>query len=213
MSDEVDSEIKSITEEERSGFDLRARLQSRALREDEIVIYTDDVTAEKLGDARDDVNRFGVVVGRFREGVLGEIDALADGEDRSALEAQAAELRRELESTAFEFSLHAVPEIAVKAARREARKLLNIKGKVPESLEEEYGDALTALMCTRIVAGLKDRATGDSKARVTYQEARDLSDYLSSSEWLRLVQAINEVQFKQAVGDQVTSDPHFSQAG
>lgn len=210
----IEEEIKEVAEEAREGFDLKGFLQARKFRTDTITLYTDEVAGVALGDARDeDKTVFGTKIGteRVRYGLLGEIDALDPEEDAgkiAELKATAAELKATLEETSITLTLQSVPQIVNESATRHAKKALSIKGKIPEDREDEYYAQRDSHLFSNIIKSAS-LPSGETKPKLTPSEVGDLRSYLPSSEWTRLVMAITELQFKQAVGTAAVSDADF----
>lgn len=210
----IEEDIQEVAEEAREGFDLKGFLQSRTFRTDSIRLYTDEVAGTALGDARDeDKTVFGTKIGteRIRYGILGEIDALdpeEDGEKIADLKAAAAELKATLEATAITLALQSVPQIVNESATRHAKKALGIKGKVPEDREDDFYAHRDNHLFSNVIKSVS-LPSGETKPKLTPSEVGDLRSYLPSSEWTRLVVAITELQFKQAVGTAAVSDADF----
>lgn len=210
----IEEEIKEVAEEAREGFDLKGFLQARKFRTDTIRLYTDEVTGLALGDARDESKMvFGTKIGseRIRYGILGEIDVLnpeEDAEKIAGLKERAKELKATLDESAITLTLQSVPQVVNESATRHAKKALGIKGKVPEDREDDYYAHRDNYLFSNVI-GSVTLPSGESKPRLTPSEVSDLRGYLPSSEWTRLVLAITEVQFKQAVGTAAVSDADF----
>lgn len=75
-------DIANIEKTAKRGFDLAARLKGRGLRKSTITLYLDDEVGAELGFAADLRNKLGELVGRHREGVVGELDRLTDLRER-----------------------------------------------------------------------------------------------------------------------------------
>ena len=210
----IEEEIKDTVEEAREGFDLKALLQGRKFRSKTITLYTDEATGELLGDARDeDKTLLGQKVGsdRVRSGLLGRIDALdpeEDGDEIATLQARAAELRATLAESGITFELQSVPPLVTEAADRYARRTLSIKGKPTEDKQVDFNRASDIYLFSNVIKSVT-LPSGETKPRLTPSEVGDLRDYLPQSEWLRLVIAVTEIQFKQAIGEAAVSDADF----
>ena len=68
----------ALERETRDGFDPKERLKGRGLRKSTIVLFLDEELGPEIGDARDAYNGNGGFIGRIREGIIGEIDALEE---------------------------------------------------------------------------------------------------------------------------------------
>lgn len=82
MPAQVAEELVKIASTTKRGFDLQARLKGRGLRKATITIYLDEEKGPELGWAKDIRNALDEVVGREREGVMGEIDALLEEKNK-----------------------------------------------------------------------------------------------------------------------------------
>lgn len=217
-------EIQAVVTEAKEGFDLKKRLQGRALREAHITLYLDETTGEELGEASDTpiTNDFGLVVRRVvvREGVLGDIADLgaADGDEtpedrekRATLEARKTELLARLEQTAITVHLRAVPPLVVTDVRRSTKLALDIKGKnIPDEREEEFNLAHNARLLAAALVSIRDHESNTINSKPDLDDATNLADYLPFSEYARLRTKMTEVLFKNAVAEAVTDDADFS---
>jgi hypothetical protein len=213
----------------REGFDLRERLLGVAPLTKEVTVYTDAVTGKELGGAEDVRGQGGIVLGRRRWGVLGELEeaqlsakALLDSDDVSeekvaALEAKAAELTkksktllRKLEKTALHFTLQAVPDLVIRDTRRKAKQFLGIKGKGIDGREEEFALEYSALLLAASVKEWKDGSTGQTYTSLTDEQARDLRDFLPQGQFNRLDTAMLELSFETQIGNHATDSADFS---
>src|SRR4051812_48451685 len=81
MSDAATKDPAEMTDVEKvtkKGFNMRERLEGRALRQAKITLYLDEDAGLELGHAEDMRNQANMVVGRSRAGILGDIDALEE---------------------------------------------------------------------------------------------------------------------------------------
>lgn len=76
MPPELAAKVEDIAQTTKKGFDLTARLKNRGLRRGGVTLYLDEEKGPELGWAYDQKDLLGNVLGRAREGVLGEIDTL-----------------------------------------------------------------------------------------------------------------------------------------
>lgn len=74
----LESAVSEIAEMTKKGFDLQARLRGRGLRKATITLFLDEQKGPELGWAYNVENEFNQVVGRAREGVVGDIDRLQE---------------------------------------------------------------------------------------------------------------------------------------
>lgn len=159
VPDEVKAEIEGIAEEEKKTFNLKDRLHNRRARNETVTVYTDEVTGDELGGARDVRGQLGQVIGRRRWGVLGDIDLLKseieiqqavitsapeeanDTREKAqavideklaeieVLKDKARPLIRTLNQSGLTFRLRSLPPVIKKDAKRQARKSLGITKK------------------------------------------------------------------------------------
>lgn len=223
-------DIEEIQNEARKGYDLRARLAESNSRTKTVTVYTDANLGAELGYATDEEVYAGIKSGRrIRKGLIGELDALK--EQAAALEgdegatqddvdeihkraksigAKIAKVRKEMEQTAFVFTLRSVPEAVIKDCRRKARKSLGIKGKgIPEGREEEYADEYTFHMLAASVQSWEDKKTGDTFDAVTVDQARDLQGFLPRGQFQRLDEAMVELSLEVAIANSAVDDADF----
>jgi len=79
MAETIDqAEVERIAKITKKGFDLKARLEGRGLRRASITLYLDEELGAELGDAHDIRNNLGIVVGRERSGLIGELDKITE---------------------------------------------------------------------------------------------------------------------------------------
>lgn len=203
----MSEEIEGVVAEAKKSFNMVDRIKGRDMRVDSVTIYLDEPTGTALGGARDIKNAFQVVTGRDRWGVLGEIDA-AIAEDPAAdvteLRNEAVELTKKLQESALTYHLHAVPDFIVKAARRSAKKAAGPRAQN----SEDYDDILYAHLIAAMIRKVVD-ADGAESGGVDFEGATVIQEYAPPHEYLRLLAKVNEVQFKQAVSDQVTGSADF----
>ena len=222
MTDQ-NAEIQEIITEAKGTFDLRARLQGRKLREDNIVLYLDQDAGDELGQDREEKNDFGVRT-TVREGVLGRLadlnGTLETVEDRDVkdaleveiltLEAKRLALLARLEATGLNVKLRAVPRVVVKDCKRQAKKAVGIRGKVSEADEEAYSDSFTAHLLSAVIVTIEDRESGGETGKLSVQDAALLDEQLPDDQFARLLEKQNDVQLKNTVGEGVTDQADFS---
>lgn len=204
---EVDAEIEAVATQAKAKFNLSDRVKNRNLREATVTVYLDEVTGAALGGAEDKKTILGVVTGRERWGVLGEIDAAIaeDPEaDVSVLRNQAIALTKTLQESALTLHLRAVPEVAVKSARRHAKKAAGTGADNASEYNEVLYNHLIAACVRKVVDS--DGAESDG---FDLESAAELQDYLPSAEHNKILAKVNEIQFKQAVSDSVTGSADF----
>ena len=213
--------IKETAEEARAEYDLDARLRNIPKRkEDGFIVYTDEITGEALGYAKDieaEKNQIGITIVpgyRARAGLVGKLDELEtagepDTKAIAKLKKEIAALRAALKATAFSFVLAAVPPIVNDVAKREAKKRAGIKGKITEDKISDYSDEYTAIIFSKVMTSFTDLQNGAVVSPVTAGQAKSFKSYLPESEYGRLVHKINELQFKATIDESATADADF----
>jgi len=208
----MSDDIEEIATEARKTFDLSDRLKKRRMRTDTQKVYTDEVLGNKLGWVKEVTNNFGMVVDTEHVGILGQIaeaKAADSDADVSKLREAAIDLKMELEQSALTFHLQAVPPIVAKVARRKARKVANVTGKnLTDEQTEDLTDAYMAQILSSVIVKVVDFDESESGA-LSVEQAGDLKDSLPPSEYEKLAAKLNDVQYRQAVGDQITADADF----
>lgn len=222
VKDATEAKVEAIAEEARSTFNLRDRLsKKRKFRTKELILITDEETAEKLGGTRPKFKYIGdypIEDGHYSWGVLGTINELtaanidgANDEKIADLEKEAAELRTLLLSTSIEVDLRAIPPILERDARRVAKKALGITGKnIPEDQTEDFEERQATEILVRMVTRLKDHSDGAETTSITIDDADALNDLLPSSEIGRLSRAMGNLRFENVVSDAATEQVDFS---
>lgn len=227
MANKKKDPAEEIVSKAREEFDVLAVLQDRPMRTRSIRLFTDEPLGEKIGGREyvADVNEFGLPVKKLRTwGIIGEIADLnveyaknpTDAVKRkiAALKKQVKTLSDELQSTAFEMELHDVPGIVQDVAERFARKVVGIKGRLPEEgdpLYDEYNRERDAQLLTHMVTSLKNNATGQTNIGISVENARALKELLPRSEWLKVIIAMIELLQERAIAQQGIEDLDFSQ--
>jgi len=211
MTDEIiDETVSKITEEAQAEFDLFNNVSEQVRVEDTIRLFRDEVSGKKLGTAYDGRNEAGIMV-RQRSGILGRIDELEsrieteltdeEREELTELIEEAAGLREKLFSTSFTVTLRAFPEIAEKVAKRETRKRFIKKG-MKQVADEDAEDMERFWIHSLLVNAIVEvkQASGAIKNSLTMDEVETLqAQILPKTEWARLREKLDEVQFEQKI--------------
>lgn len=222
MSDSIESEIQAIVDDAQDNFDLGARLRSRSVRTKNVRVYTDEVTGDKLGGAEiiEELNADGIRVRKPRSwGLTAELIALKalkepseeQVEQIAQLELEIKGLAKKLESTAIDFTLRAIPKVIKKDAKRAAREHLGIKGKlsIEDPRFEDFLDEEDAQLFHRVVASFTDHEDGRTRRGISLENARALKAYLPEGEYSRLITALRELLWQNAIAEKVTEDADF----
>ena len=218
----IEETAQEIAESARDGFDLKAKLQGRGMRTKTQTIYTDEITGERLGgvEMREEINRLGMPMKVPHSwGIMGEIVELSRTEelekknaDRiAALKEEVKTLARELERTAMDFELRAVPKAVKRDTHRAARDALGIKEKVTENHPryDEYVEEREAQIMQRVIVSIHDRESDSTKRRITIDDARAMSGYLPDWEYAKLSAAVNELLWENTISEQAVEDADF----
>lgn len=207
-------------EQVKADFDLIDRLRGRRMRSGRITIYTDEPTADELGGAYDLKNGFGVLEGRERWGVLGEIDAI-EAEDENKREAgwktkvnglkkRAKELRAKLDESAIIFHLEAVPPVIIELEFKAAQKPFRDKQtkKIPADRSQEATNAALNAVYSKIIRKI-ETPDGGLKTDITVKDTEALRDYLPKQEYQRLQAKIDDIQERAVIDSSVVDDSDF----
>lgn len=192
---EVTSLIDGITAEAKKTFSLGDRLENRGYREDTLVLYTDDEHAYAHS----------VVAAKLQQATLrGDEDAVANL--TSQLE-QLAELTRASRVTV---TLQAIPAIVLKDIKRKARKAFVKKGPIPEEKLDDYLEVFNHYVVGSCIRRVVD-ADGavDETNWLDHNNVKKLEDFLPGSEWQKLWDKVEDIQFADKIGQLATSDPDF----
>lgn len=218
----------ALAEEARKGFDLRARLRGANKLTKNITVYTDAVAGAELGGAENVENQYGIVTGRRRWGLKGELDALQerlttlgaqDAPDEDEVEALVAEIAavnkklpaalKKLDQSALVFTLTGIPEFVARDARRRAKKAAGIKGKGLDGKEEEFGLEYVPILLASSVLTWEDKASGEKYGELTVDEAKALRDELPVGQFPKLDAAMIKLSFEAQIGQEATDSVDF----
>ncbi|MFT4258048.1 hypothetical protein [Microbacterium sp.] len=126
------------------------------------------------------------------------------------IEKELAAVRKDLESTAFEFHLISLPSIADRKARREAKVALGIKGKnIPEAKADDFNAEFASRLIAASVEKWVDRQTGVTYTGITPEQVNDLRDWLPIGQYARIDTAVSELSFQAAIADGATDNADF----
>lgn len=222
MPPEAKAELDQIVAQTKKGFDLHARLHNRGLRKATITLFLDDDMGSKLGQVDDLVDIMGNVTGRLREGIMGrieEIESLSEEERKKApiakelanLKDEREKLVAEMFKSAITVKMQAVPPIIQNDSRRKAKRDLEITEKdIPSEKAVEFNMAYTAHLLSVVIQSITDNETGAVNDEVDVQDAKELMDHLPPGQFSRLDQALNKVQFTDAISRSIEGQEDFS---
>lgn len=217
MTEETTPEAAEI-QEQREGFDLLDRLVKRPKRKPEVVtVYLDEERGDELGDAHDVKNELGIVVDRFRSGVLGELDLekskpedQRDTEKIAALEARARELIEEIRHDSLTFTLQWIPPIAEEVLQKETLDAIGVKDlPVPDAKRDQYKKEWFARAIVATLVSLKDNSSGAVKDKLTVSEAQAIKNYLPDSQQDRIDAALGRVLYRDVLAREALDNADF----
>lgn len=223
----VNEEIEEIQNEARESFDLGDFLRKRSMREKQVRLFTDEPLAEEIGgfEVHNTKNQLGLPEQNIRSwGITGKIAeltaadaALPEGERKKntaeikRLTKKVEELSNQLESTALEVKLRAVPSVVEDASRRKARKEAGVNGvkNLNPEQEERYNREFDAQLFSHIIVEIKNNETGAVNEGATPETVGALRDFLPPSEWIKLIRAIAELQWTNVIATKAVEDADF----
>lgn len=219
-SDET-AEIEQVVKEVKRGFSLKDRLEKRGLRKVTVTLFLDENVgaehkeiADKIIALNAQIDELSEMHGQSVEGetkaaLLKEIERVTAERDEMIPERDALEDR--LREEALIVHLRAVPPVIARDAHRRARAELEIEEKnIPRNRMEDFLPVMNCHLLSLTVQSITDTATNETNDGLSYQDARDLMDYLPSSQTERLANALNEVQFRDAFSESIEAQEDFS---
>ena len=232
MGKKQSNEYEDIEQEYRSTFDIGEYLRGARRRTAELRLFTDEALGEEIGgyETVNEVNAAGYKIPRVRTwGITGEIIELtskkeqlekAEGdnsEEIAQIAKQIASKKRtltkkakELEHTAFEVELRAIPTEVEKGCRRKARKDAGIKSKsVTVEEQEAYDELFDAHLLSNIIVSIKRNEDGAVNEGASVQDVQNLKGLLPKSEWAKLLKAMIKLQFENGIGEAAVEDLDF----
>jgi len=206
----IDEAPQDVIKEEvataRKAFNLRDKLTKRNLPTATVNVYTDEVAAKQAQQVEGALQHLAEQIP-----LIDDAEAKARLQEKyDTLEASADEIRAALRESSLTFNLRGVPTVITKDARRKARKALGIEAKgIPDDLTEEYNDEYTSQLLAVATTSYVDNATGETAPPLTPADASALRDFLPFNEWMKLNNALIDIQFTSAVGDSATAQADF----
>ena len=232
MTTEPTPDFELLEEEinqERSGFDLMARLTERPKRKPKVVnLYMDEEAGSELGYVHEQRNELGVLVKVHREGILGEVlDAeievrrlISEGAEESNIELAEAKLEslkkrrdevvKRIKTDSLTVTLQWVPPMIEEIIEVKAMRSIGVKQKpLPEHKVEEFKKAWFARALEASVVTIVDNRDGSTKNGITVSEASTLQKLLPKEQGERLDVALNELLFRKAISDEALDNADF----
>jgi len=179
--DDVQNDLKQGT------FDLDAFVQGRGFPTDTITVFTNDGAAHDLAKVEARLTEIGQ-----------NKNQKAFKEEFAALEKEAEDLKDAIKASALVFHMRGISPGHIKKVSRDV-----METQKKEEWDEDYAaDQLnfrwTAPHIIEVV-----NAAGESDKRVfTPERVENLASMLPSSEWQKIVEAINNLSFRTAAFDQ-----------
>lgn len=161
---------------------------------------------------RDDIDppEFDVEAVEHPEYETPEIDAKLN-----ELRARRDEIIAELTRTGLTISMRAIPPIIQKDCKRLAKNQIGWGGKkgIPEAgtdEREEYDEAHTAYLMTKLFQSVKDNETGEVNTETTYEDAIAYIGMLPPGQFTRLDLAMGKLQITDAISRTIEAQEDFS---
>lgn len=215
-------EIQQVVNEARDEFDLGAHLTKKPARTKSIRIFTDEEIGEELGGAEfyETRNDLGLVQKRVRTwGVAGQIvelkrtpeEEIANAEEIDRLTERVRELSEELDASAIDFVLRAVPPKIKRDAGRRAKAELGIHDKMTENHPrfDEYLAEEDSQLLSIVVQSWTLRDQERTIEGMTPQQARDARGFLPETEYQRLQVAVSELNWRRTIAERAVEDADF----
>lgn len=222
----TEEEVTALVTEARGGFNLLDRLQGRSIREDTVTVFTDEVLGEKhaalekkmalistqavglkkLSDAA-------LLVGLVEESEWLQTRAderTVDMDEYNKVDAEAVAVAKEIHESALTIKMRALPKVVKKDAHRRARKALNITSKgIPDAQADDYNERYLAELLALSLVTIYDHQSKKTVSEIGIGDALDLQGFLPEWEWLKINNALIDLQAKNAISESVTDDANF----
>lgn len=199
-------QIRELQDEARATFSLADRLAGLHYRKAKVVLFMDAQKGSVMEEMDKALQRAQLVIAGVEPGSQHHQDLIAA---YTEAEEEKLAVERELMKDALSVHMQAVPDPIQDKARRAARKAVGMKGSVvPDDVRENYiqvftdqlvGHCMTAVIDADGAAGEYDRKT----------IGRILRETLPIPQHARLVAAMNDLVFSDALARQATEDPGF----
>lgn len=206
MTDEtpdLPTEEERIATEAKKGFSLRDRLLGIKQAESKVLLFLDLGAVVKYGEAKREHNL-------LKAKLLGNTDGEQEGPNAKTLkdsEKALDKLKAAMLAESLAVSLRSVPNIAIKAAQREARKAYAVDGKIPDESFEFFAQKINSLTLVDVITGITD-SSGET-LKPTIEDIEQLENLLPSTQWDVLNAAVNKLIYRDTVGEQATDEPGF----
>jgi hypothetical protein len=214
-----DIDIDEEVTEAKSGFDLKARLQGRALRTATIELFLDEVLGEKHLDNEQKLEAYKLIVAASETEGLELNDQMkatlaTSKKEITRLTREQTKLADELHKTSLTLELRAAPRIVKEAATRAAYKASGAKpGDIAAKQIIPFNQAYAAYVIAHMVMGYTDNQSGERVNSLSVEDANNLREFLPDAEYARLEATVADLQDRNMISEAVTASADFSQAG
>lgn len=183
----VDAAIKLVeTAQSKGVFSLADAIKGRSYPKRDVVVYLDDEAAMLLSDINDQMS--------YSE----------SEEELNKLQETADKLSERIKETSITFTLRGVNQTLVEEASKATDRQHNIpkNGNGTEN-PEWMRDYITRLISINII-GVRNAAGEEDNEPFTFERADELRGNLPTSEWAKLMQAMQQLTLAGGYFDQVT---------
>lgn len=213
---------EDVAKQIKRGFSLKDRLEKRGLRRVSVTLFLDENVGAEHKAVADRVAAIDAQIAELNESIDGQPEAalvrvIATAErdglvaEREPLVQERDKLEAKLKADSITVAMRAVPPVIAKDARRRAKVTCDITEKtIPEDKAEEFVRAYNAHMLSLVVQTITDSASGETVEGLDYEGAIDMANYLPQGQYVRLSQALNEVQFRDAFSQTIEGQEDFS---
>ena len=223
---DADLDAEEISEQARGTFSFDDRLNEVKHRHAKIMLFTDMEAVDEYHQINARTQAMVDSAGRIdlkSPGGLERHEALLAEHEK--LETQLEDARALMLKSALSVHLHAWPNIALKVAKKEARKKYHDKvlGGVPESLQEEAGEYVDMQLLGASIVKIVDSTgavddlaaytvgTGKKQKTIKPRETigKKMSEKLPPSQWQRLYDSYQVLTLTDQIGSAATDDAGF----
>jgi hypothetical protein len=201
---------EEVQETAKKSFSLADRLQGAKLATAKVLVFTD---AEPVA-AWQDKEREVVVSTAALQAAVGASEPdqqdIADLEAAlSEVEAERDEARKAAFAGALAIHMRAVPQVALEAAQRDARKrFADDSGQIPEKSRDDFFERQNEILLGQCVTRVVD-AEGNEYDFTRATLHKMLRDALPVPQFSRVMEAFNRLMFNDSLARAATSDPGF----
>lgn len=213
--DPADFDPREIAEEARKSFSLSDRLKGIKHTADKIVLYTDVKAVSAYSALNREIQAITDAAGRIKINSRTPADERARHEQlverATALEEQMDEAREAMLAGALSVHLQAFPNVVVKMARREARKVFSdpVTGQIPEDRMSDVKEFIDLYLVGNAIAKVVDSGGEILDLGPREKVGKLLSDDLPPTQWQRLYDKFTVLTLTDEIGSAATDDPGF----